>query len=66
MSHFTQLDTWIDAHFDEEVAYLQKLIQVPTDSPPGNNTPHAERAAELLAEFGFKAEKHAIPEETPV
>jgi succinyl-diaminopimelate desuccinylase len=62
MSHFTQLDTWIDAHFDEEVAYLQKLIQVPTDSPPGNNTPHAERAAELLGEFGFKAEKHAIPE----
>jgi succinyl-diaminopimelate desuccinylase len=51
MTLFTQLDTWIDTHFDEEVAYLQKLIQVPTDSPPGNNAPHAERTAELLAEF---------------
>jgi succinyl-diaminopimelate desuccinylase len=62
MTLFTQLDTWIDTHFDEEVAYLQKLIQVPTDSPPGNNAPHAERTAELLAEFGFQAEKYPIPE----
>ncbi len=61
MSLFTQLDTWIDEHFDEEVAYLQKLIQVPTDSPPGDNAPHAERTAELLAEFGFQAEKYPIP-----
>jgi succinyl-diaminopimelate desuccinylase len=61
MSLFTQLDTWIDLHFDEEVAYLQKLIQVPTDSPPGDNTPHAERTAELLAQFGFQAEKYPIP-----
>jgi succinyl-diaminopimelate desuccinylase len=62
MTLFAQLDAWIDTHFDEEVAYLQKLIQVPTDSPPGNNAPHAERTAELLEEFGFTAEKHPIPE----
>ncbi len=62
MSLFTQLDAWIDSHFDEEVAYLQKLIQIPTDSPPGNNTPHAERTAELLEEFGFQVEKYAIPD----
>jgi succinyl-diaminopimelate desuccinylase len=59
---FTSLDAWIDAHFDDEVAYLQKLIQVPTDSPPGNNAPHAERTAELLGEFGYKAEKHVVPD----
>ena len=41
------LDTWIDAHFDEEVRFLQALVQVPTDTPPGNNAPHAERTAEL-------------------
>lgn len=62
MSLFTHLDTWIDAHFDEEVAYLQKLIQVPTDSPPGHNSPHAELTAQLLAEFGFQVEKYPIPE----
>ena len=44
-----QLDAWIDAHFDEEVAFLQALVQVPTDTPPGDNAPHAERTAELLA-----------------
>jgi succinyl-diaminopimelate desuccinylase len=59
---YTQIDAWIDAHFDEQVRFLQALIQVPTDTPPGNNTPHALRAAELLSQFGFDAEKHEIPE----
>ena len=57
----TQLDAWIDAHFDEQVAFLQQLLQVPTDTPPGNNAPHAERTAALLAGFGFEAEQHAVP-----
>ncbi|NYG34580.1 M20/M25/M40 family metallo-hydrolase [Sphaerotilus montanus] len=60
---FAQLDAWIDAHFDDEVRFLQALVQVPTDTPPGNNAPHAERTAELLAGFGFDAEKHAVPEQ---
>jgi succinyl-diaminopimelate desuccinylase len=59
---YQQLDTWIDAHFDEEVRFLQELIRVPTDTPPGNNAPHAERTAELLKAFGFDAEKHAVPQ----
>jgi succinyl-diaminopimelate desuccinylase len=59
---YTQIDTWIDAHFDEQVRFLQALIQVPTDTPPGNNTPHALRAAELLSQFGFDTEKHEVPE----
>ena len=57
-----QLDAWIDAHFDEEVQFLQELIRVPTDTPPGNNAPHAERTADLLAGMGLTAEKHAVPE----
>lgn len=61
MNHYEQLDAWIDVHFDEEVRYLQALVQVPTDTPPGNNAPHAERTAELLAGFGFVAEKHPVP-----
>ncbi|WP_418316246.1 M20 family metallopeptidase [Piscinibacter sakaiensis] len=55
------LDAWIDAHFDDEVRFLQQLVQVPTDTPPGNNAPHAERTAELLKGFGFDAERHAVP-----
>ncbi|WP_066269405.1 M20 family metallopeptidase [Hydrogenophaga palleronii] len=61
MSTEQQLDSWIDAHFDEEVRFLQELVRVPTDSPPGNNAPHAERTAELLAAMGLDAEKHAVP-----
>ncbi|MFN3569922.1 MAG: M20 family metallopeptidase [Polaromonas sp.] len=56
-----KLDAWIDAHFDEEVRFLQELIRVPTPTPPGNNAPHAERTAELLKAFGFEAEKHPVP-----
>ena len=62
MTPYEQLDAWIDAHFDEQVAFLQELIRVPTDTPPGNNTPHAERAAELLEQMGLSAEKYAVPE----
>ena len=59
---YQKLDTWIDVHFNEEVRFLQELICVPTDTPPGNNAPHAERTAELLQGFGFKAEKHVVPQ----
>ena len=62
MTPYQQLDAWIDAHFDEEVKFLQALVQVPTDTPPGNNAPHAERTAELLQGFGLIAEKHPVPQ----
>ena len=61
MTTYTELDAWIDAHFDEQVRFLQALIQVPTDTPPGNNAPHAERTAELLQSMGISVEKHPVP-----
>ena len=61
MTSYEQLDAWIDAHFDEQVQFLQALIQVPTDTPPGNNAPHAERTAELLHAMGLDAEQHPVP-----
>ncbi len=60
MTEYDKLDAWVDAHFDEEVRFLQELVRVPTDTPPGDNAPHAERTAELLAAFGFEAEKHPV------
>ena len=59
---YSALDAWIDQHFDEEIAFLQALVRVPTDTPPGNNAPHAERTAELLAPMGFEVERHAVPQ----
>ena len=58
---YTALDAWIDQHFDEQVAFLQQLVRVPTDTPPGDNAPHAEKTAELLQAFGYTAERHAVP-----
>jgi len=60
---YIALDNWVDQHFDEQLRFLQTLIQTPTDTPPGNNAPHAEKTAELLAAFGFDAQKHAVPSE---
>ncbi len=61
MTNDERLDAWVDAHFDEEVRFLQELVRVPTDTPPGNNAPHAQRTAELLQAFGFEAEQHPVP-----
>ncbi len=59
---YAKLDQWIDSHFDEQVKFLQAVIQVPTDTPPGNNTPHALHTAQLLKAYDMQAEPHAVPE----
>ena len=61
MTDYLKLDGWIDDHFDEQVAFLQALIRVPTDTPPGNNAPHADRTAALLHAMGLDAEKYPVP-----
>jgi acetylornithine deacetylase/succinyl-diaminopimelate desuccinylase-like protein len=58
---YAALDAWIDSHFDEQVRFLQELVRVPTDTPPGDNAPHAEVTATLLAGMGLQAEKHPVP-----
>src|SRR5215217_7624798 len=63
MSDYDKLDAWVDAHFDDEVRFLQELVRVPTDTPPGDNAPHAERTAALLRGFGFAPELHSVPTE---
>ena len=62
-SLYAQLDAWVNQHFDEEVRFLQALVRVPTDTPPGNHAPHAERTAELLHAMGLEAEKYPVPPE---
>ncbi|MBI5719972.1 MAG: M20/M25/M40 family metallo-hydrolase [Burkholderiales bacterium] len=58
---YARLDAAVDRRFDEEVRFLQALVRVPTDTPPGDNAPHAEKTAELLAALGQRAEKHPVP-----
>jgi acetylornithine deacetylase/succinyl-diaminopimelate desuccinylase-like protein len=54
---------WVDAHFDEEVALLQQVVRIPTDTPPGNNAPHADAVAQIVGGYGWTAEKHAVPQQ---
>ena len=61
---YERIDRWVDQHFDEQVRCLQALVQVPTDTPPGNNTPHALRTAELLAAMGITCQLHEVPTAT--
>ena len=58
---YAALDQWVADHFNEETAFLQQLVRVPTDTPPGNNAPHAERTAELLRAWGWEVEAHPVP-----
>lgn len=59
---YDALDAWVDTHFDEQVRFLQELVRVPTDTPPGNNTPHAQLTVELLRPFGFDARQFVVAE----
>ena len=65
MTHPTTnaIDQWIDSHFSEEVSFLQSLVRVPTDTPPGNNAPHAQHTAMLLESMGWEVERHPVPED---
>ncbi len=61
MTRKEQLAAWIDDHFDAEVAFLQHVVHIPTDTPPGDNTPHAQVVAGLLEALGWQVEQHAPP-----
>ena len=56
------LDRWIDDHFNEQVGFVQQLVRMPTDTPPGNNAPHAAVTASLLEGMGFQVERHEVPQ----
>ncbi|ASM77769.1 peptidase M20 [Vitreoscilla filiformis] len=62
-ARYAALDAWIEAHFDEEVAFLQTLVRVPTDTPPGDNAPHAEVTAQALDHMGLPVEMYPVPAE---
>jgi succinyl-diaminopimelate desuccinylase len=51
----------VEAQFEEEVAFLRELVRVPTDTPPGDNAPHAERTAGLLEAMGYTVERYPVP-----
>ena len=62
-TQYEAIDRWVDAHFDDEVRFLQALVRVPTDTPPGDNAPHAQVTARLLDAMGLHAQAYPVPQE---
>ena len=60
----TTLTDWIDAHFDDEVAFLAELVRIPTDTPPGDNAPHADAVTEKIEALGWTVERYPVPRQT--
>jgi acetylornithine deacetylase/succinyl-diaminopimelate desuccinylase-like protein len=46
----------------EAEAFLAELVRMPSDNPPGDCAPHAERAARMLLDLGLPVERHIVPE----
>ncbi|MBV9656299.1 MAG: M20/M25/M40 family metallo-hydrolase [Acetobacteraceae bacterium] len=48
---------------DRQTAFLAELVKTPSDNPPGDTAPHAERTAMLLEALGLTVERHPVPEQ---
>ena len=57
-----RLRAFLRQNRDAQARLLAELIKVPSDNPPGDCAPHAERTAELLTQLGFTIEKHPVPD----
>ena len=55
-----RLDRWIDEHHAQQIEFLREIVRVPSDTPPGDNAPAAEKAAKLLTALGYTVERHAV------
>lgn len=47
---------------EAQTRFLVELVRTPSDNPPGDCRPHAEKAAGLLEGLGFAVERHPVPE----
>jgi len=60
---YEDLGRWIDAHHPEQIEFLREIVKVPSDTPPGDNAPAAEKATALLTAMSFDVERHPVPED---
>jgi acetylornithine deacetylase/succinyl-diaminopimelate desuccinylase family protein len=51
----------IDAGRDAQIEFLAALVRTPSDNPPGDCAPHADRAAALIEALGFEVERYEVP-----
>ena len=63
MSPYEELGRWIDVHHPQQIEFLREIVKVPSDTPPGDNRPAAEKAAALLTAMSFDVERHPVPDD---
>ena len=54
--------SFLDKGHDAQTRFLQELVRVPSDNPPGDCAAHGVRVKQLLEELGFEVEAHVVPE----
>ena len=52
----------LEAERAAQLHFLAELVKTPSDNPPGDCAPHAERVAALLEALGHKVERHPVPD----
>jgi acetylornithine deacetylase/succinyl-diaminopimelate desuccinylase family protein len=55
------VEDFLANHQEAQVSFLAELVKVPSDNPPGDCAPHAERAASLLENMGLTVERDVVP-----
>ncbi len=53
---------YLSEHRAEQERFLAELVRVPSDNPPGDCAPHAQRTAQLLEAMGLSVERHEVPQ----
>lgn len=56
-----QLHDFLISERSRQTSFLAEIVKVPSDNPPGNCAPHAERAAALLEALGYEVARHPVP-----
>ena len=54
---------FLAAERPRQESFLAELVRAPSDNPPGDAAPHAERAASLLEGLGLVVERYRVPDE---
>jgi succinyl-diaminopimelate desuccinylase len=63
-SYADRIESWLSGQHEAQARFLAELVRVPSDNPPGDCAPHAERAAQLLEALGLQVERHVVPSDT--
>lgn len=54
---------FLEGEREAQVRFLAEIVKIPTDNPPGDCGPAAERAAKLIEAFGWTVERHPVPDD---